>query len=289
MSTPAKLLAAPLTLVVVAAVAGLVWPSDALAERADLILAVLVLAVALGIDTRRLVAARNHPGTIAAAVVLPLAVLLPLALGLAALFDGDVQDGLLALGLSSSEVAAAGLVALAGGDAALALAVVALSLVLTAVAAPLLGPLLAGAGVDAGELVLRFSLVVLVPLAAGLALRARFGSPRLEACAEWALGPLLALLVYAGLAGVGEPSGLAQPLAAAALFLAGSALCAGLAARASGALRVPVAFTFGLRDFAVAAALATQLGGDGAAATPAVYGVLMLLLATALAPLLRPG
>jgi hypothetical protein len=44
---------------------------------------------------------------------------------------------------------------------------------------------------------------------------------------------------------------------------------------------------FALRDFAVAAALAGQFDSPGAAATPAVYGVLMLTLAAAAAPMLR--
>src|SRR4051794_7363906 len=61
---------------------------------------------------------------IAAAVVLPLALLLPVAVALAALFDGAPHDGLIALGFASTEVAAAGLVALAGGNAVLALTVV---------------------------------------------------------------------------------------------------------------------------------------------------------------------
>jgi hypothetical protein len=44
---------------------------------------------------------------------------------------------------------------------------------------------------------------------------------------------------------------------------------------------------FALRDFAVAAALASQFHSPGAAAIPAVYGVLMLVLAAAVAPVLR--
>jgi hypothetical protein len=42
-------------------------------------------------------------------------------------------------------------------------------------------PLLVDTAIEPGELVVRFSLVVLVPLAVGLAVRARTGSPRLEA------------------------------------------------------------------------------------------------------------
>jgi hypothetical protein len=44
---------------------------------------------------------------------------------------------------------------------------------------------------------------------------------------------------------------------------------------------------FALRDFAVAAALATQFHSPGASAIPAIYGVLMLVFAATAAPLLR--
>jgi hypothetical protein len=47
------------------------------------------------------------------------------------------------------------------------------------------------------------------------------------------------------------------------------------------------AFAFALRDFAVAAALATQLESPGAASTAAVYGVLMLVAAATATELLR--
>jgi len=46
-------------------------------------------------------------------------------------------------------------------------------------------------------------------------------------------------------------------------------------------------FAFALRDFAVAAALATQLNAPGAGPTAAVYGVLMLVAGTAATSLPR--
>jgi predicted Na+-dependent transporter len=119
-------------------VAGLVWPSAALADRLDLILAALVAAVALTIEPARLRETAGAWRMVAVAALLPLAVLPPVAVGLGTPFADAPHDGLIALGLAPGEVATAGLVALAGGDAALALAVVTVSLVLTAVAAPLL-------------------------------------------------------------------------------------------------------------------------------------------------------
>lgn len=279
-------LAAPLPMVSIAAGAGLLWPSGALADHSDLILAALVLAVALTIDPRRFRAAARARRRIAAGVLLPLAFLLPLAIALAALYDGATRDGLIALGLASTEVAAAGLVALAGGDAAVALTVIALSLGVTAVVAPVVAPLLVDAAIAPGELLVRFSLVVLVPLAVGLAIRARRGDRRLEAAADRAATLALALLVYAALGDLGDVSRLGDALTAAALFLGGSIAIAAVLRPLLGELQT-VGSVFALRDFAVAAALAGQFDSPGAAAIPAVYGVLMLIVAAAAAPLLR--
>jgi predicted Na+-dependent transporter len=273
-------LRSPLALVAIAAVAGLLWPSAALADRSDLILAALVLAVAVTIDPARLRAAAGAWRMVAAAALLPVAVLLPAAIGLGTLFGDAPHDGLIALGLASSEVATAGLVALAGGDAALALAVVTVSLALTAVVAPMIAPLLVDSSIGSGELIARFSLVVLVPLVVGLAVRARSRDARVDSWGGSAATPVLALLVYAALGDLDDRSALGAALVASLLFLGASVAFALLLLPLLGDLRTG-GFVFALRDFAVAAALAGQFDTPGAAATPAVYGVLMLLLATA--------
>ena len=269
-----------------AAAAGLLLPSEQLAERTDLILAGLVFAVALTIAPERLLAAASAWPRIGTIVVLALATLLPLSIGLGLLFEGPEREGLLALGLAPSEVAVVALVALAAGNAAVAVAVVALSLVVSALAAPLVAPLLVDTEVEPSRLLLRFSLVVLIPLGLGLALRAGGRLARVEPVAERATTLVLALLVYAALGDLGDVSELGPASLAAALFLAASLALAGLLLPLLGDLRTG-AFAFALRDFAVAAALATQLGAPGAAATAAVYGVLMLVAATVATSLLR--
>jgi predicted Na+-dependent transporter len=50
--------------------------------------------------------------------------------------------------------------------------------------------------------------------------------------------------------------------------------------RAGAATAVPGAFAIAMRDFAVAAALATQAFGTAAGAVPGVYGVVMLVAGT---------
>ena len=276
----------PLPLVLVAAAVGLVAPSARLADRADIILAALVLAVALTIEPRKVRAELTRWHTIVALALLPFATLLPLAVGLGALFGAPERDGLVALGLASTEVAAAGLVALAGGSAALALAAVSASLVASALIAPVAVPLLAEGSPDPLELIGRFSLVVLVPLALGLALRAGGRGRQVEPIAARAATMILALLVYASLGDLDDPAELGSAALAATLFLTGSAVLALLLRSLLGDRRTgPFAFT--LRDFAVAAALATQLESPGAASTAAVYGVLMLVAATTATELLR--
>jgi predicted Na+-dependent transporter len=166
------------------------------------------------------------------------------------------------------------------------------SLVIAALAGPPLLGLLAGASgeeVAVGELVGRFALVVIAPLAGGLTVRA--AAPRLRH-ADDELGGLatitLAVLVYAAMSGTGANGDLLAATAAGAPFLALSAIpVAAWMAIAPRDLRLTGSFVIGLRDFAFAAALASQAFGPSAATVAGVYGVLMLLVAAAGAQLLR--
>jgi bile acid:Na+ symporter, BASS family len=275
-----------------AAAFALLAPSTAVAERSDLILAALVLFTALTIAPSELVQLRARKAEVTALIVAPFAALAPLAWAASRPFDGAVSDGVLALGVASTEVAAVGMVALAGGRAVLALGALTGSLVVAALAGPPLLALLAGAGggdVAVGELIGRFALVVIVPLAAGLAVRA--GTPRLGDV-EGELSGLatvtVVVLVYAAMSGTGSDGDLLAAAAAGALFLVLSAIpVAAWMAVAPRDLRLTGAFVIGLRDFAVAAALASQAFGPPAATVAGVYGVLMLLVGAAAAQLLR--
>ena len=279
-----------LPLAAVAAGLALVVPSGALAERSDAVLGALVLFTALGIAPAQLATLRDRTAALAALVLAPFAVLAPMAWGVSRLFAGPVRDGVLALGVSSTEVAAVGLVALAGGSAVLALGALTGSLVVSALAGPVVLGRLAGAGAEVavGDLVGRFALVVLVPLAVGLAVRSRLA--RLEA-AEGELAGLatiaVVVLVYGAMSGAREGGQLLSAVAASVLFLLVSAApVAAWAALAPAELRVTGALVIELRDFAVAAALAAQAFGPPAATVAGVYGVLMLLVGAAAAQLL---
>jgi predicted Na+-dependent transporter len=150
---------------------------------------------------------------------------------------------------------------------------------------------LAGADADVavGELVGRFSLVVLLPLAVGLAVRSyRPSLGRVEPELAGLATLTLVVLVYAAMSGAGEGGQLLEAAAASALFLAATAvLVAAWLALAPIELRATGALVIELRDFAVAAALAGQAFGPAAAGVAGVYGVLMLVAGAAVAGRLR--
>lgn len=275
----------------VAAVLALVLPSAGLARRSDLLLAALVLFTAMLIEPRRLLGLRHQAFFIAALSVGTLLILTVIAWVIGRAFSGDVRDGILSLGLASTEVASVGLIGLAGGDSVLALGVLTGSLICAAVLGPLLAGLLAHTSGHANSLSLlgRFSLVVLAPLAAGLAIRGK--RPALER-SEGFLNGLSALtvcvLLYAAMSGVAGGHQLAQAALGSLLFMITAGFVALILTRIPWALDVPaVALTSWLRDFAVAAALASQAFGSATAGVAGTYGALMLLAGAITATLLR--
>jgi predicted Na+-dependent transporter len=269
----------------------LLLPSEEVAARGDLVLAALVALTALGIPTAELWGLRGRWREVFVWSVAPFVVLVPLAWAISLLCPSPVREGVLALGLSSTEVAAVGLLALAGGDAALALGALAGSLVAAATLGPLLIGVLAAdaASVDAGALLGRFALVVLVPLAGGVAVTALWprvagGAPWFAACST----VTVAVLIYAALSGTSADDDILPALAASAAFLTLSGVAGAAAARlVAGPQRAAVSFTIALRDFAVAATLATQAFGTPAGTVGGIYGVLMLIAGALGTALLR--
>jgi bile acid:Na+ symporter, BASS family len=286
-----RLAGALLPLALAAVALALLVPSQEIATRGDLLLAALVVLTALGIAPHELWDLRTRWQAVLALSLAPFLVLVPLAWVLSRLFASPVREGVLTLGLSSTEVAAVGLVALAGGDAALALGALAGSLIASATLGPLLIGLLAAdaASTDTGALLGRFALVVLIPLAAGVA--ARSAAPRVPRGEPWyAAGSTVAVaaLIYAALSDTSAGDHLAPALAASTAFLAVSALLALAAACVvSPSQRSAVGLAAALRDFAVAATLATQAFGPSAATVAGIYGVLMLITGALTATTLR--
>lgn len=278
-------------LALAAAIMAIVAPSRGVADRSDLLLAALVLVTALGITAAELRDdLRRHRTSIAVLSVAPLIVLSLAAWAVGRAFDPHVRDGLLAVGASSSEVATVGLVTLAGADATVALGAVAGSLIASALLGPVMIGMLAGHSVHGGtaHLLGRFTLVVIAPLVAGVAIRSALPriagwDPQREGVASLAV----VALVYAALSGTSGAHGLDAALGASLAFLVVSSLFAEAWRRTTPRpVATPGALCIALRDFAVAAALAAQAFGPGAAVVPGVYGVVMLLAGSAGAGLL---
>jgi BASS family bile acid:Na+ symporter len=271
--TPLALLAAALALIA---------PSAGFANDSDLLLAGLVVVTALGISAGDLARLRAHAVAVTVLSIVPFVVLTALGWALGRIFDpGPVRDGLLACGLSSSEVASVGLVALAGADATIALGAVTGSLVVAALLGPVVIGWLGGAGAhaDGGALLGRFALVVVLPLVVGVAVRSAVSRlERVDAERDGLAALIVVALVYSSLSGEHGAHDLGTAVGAGAAFLAGSALVALLwRRRAASPAAIPGAFAIAMRDFAVAAALATQAFGPAAGVVPGVYGVLMLV------------
>jgi bile acid:Na+ symporter, BASS family len=278
----------PLT--ALAAVLAIAVPSATLARHSDLLLAVLVLATAMGITAGELVALRRHAVAVAVLSVVPMIVLFAAAWALGRPFDTDIRHGLLAVGASSAEVASVGLVALAGADATIALGAVVGSLVVSALVGPVALGVIGGASSHGGtgHLLGRFALVVIVPLIAGVAIRSNDRAATVLAARdgerEGVAALAVAALVYAALSGIPANGPIVSPILASLAFLAVCAVAAGAWSRlAPTAEATPGALTIGMRDFAVAAALATQAFGAAAAGVPGIYGVIMLVAGTAAA------
>jgi predicted Na+-dependent transporter len=272
-----------LPLVLAAAVLGWAVPGPArLLDRhqaIDVVLAVLVFASAItvpgGAASRlRALAPRLGIAVLAAAAVLPLlAFALSRLLGPAAL-----RDGVLAVGVAPAEVASVAITAIAGGDAgAAAVLLVASTLICVAVAGPILA-LAGGHGVSAVHVLITLSLVVGVPLLAGLLLR------RLAAAGGRAGDGFQALAIVAVVVLVWLVSGQVRLSAAywalagvlVLLIVASAAIGLLLGSRLEPAVKTGIVLTASMRDFAIASGIALAAFGPAAAAPLGIYGVLVM-------------
>ena len=298
-----RLLAAypELAAVLAAAVAGLLarrpfgWLTAH--QGINALLVILVLATAVTIDPdalRRLAQAWRH---VAVAVLVGVTVLPALSWAAAYLVPaGPLRDGVLVAGLAPCEIASVAMTAMAGGEAALAAgALIGSTLVTVAFAGPILALEAGHAGFSPGGIIVNLALVVALPLAAGIVLRSWvpltrgvLSTARAEraasAVALFAVAALVALIAaevqlsfrYAGVA------------AALVAFLAGSAMTGRLlGARTRPATAAALLLTTSMRDFAIAAGLATAAFGPAAAAPLGLYGILVLVWGTAVAGVLR--
>ena len=290
-----------LLLVVVVAAAGLAWPAPgrllSARDGIDAALAVLVFATGLSLRLADLAAVRTAWRRITVVLAVSTAALPVLAWAASQLIsDRLLRSGMQTVGVAPAEVATVALCVIAGGDTAVCAVLLAASTLVTVLAAgPVLALLGAAATVPAAGLLGTLLVVVALPLAAGIALRAVW-TPGARAAAAVRLVTVAALLVllWQVASQIRLDAGYLWVIAALAAYIAGSALLGGaLSVRLPAGRTVAVLLPVAMRDFAVAAGIAATAFGPAAAAPLGAYGVLVLLTGSVVTQLAgrrrRPG
>jgi BASS family bile acid:Na+ symporter len=259
-------------------------------------LAVLVFATAVTISPASLRQIAAGWRSLALALLVGVSVLPALSWAVSLIVaPGPLRDGLATVGLAPCEIASVATTAMAGGEAALSAGVLIGSTVTTVIFA---GPILrveatwSGAGhgsVSPGGIIASLALVVALPLAAGIALRARSRSVAShERLAGMTALVAVALLVALIAAEVHLSAGYLPVAAGLGSFWIGSAAIGWVLGLRSGRpARAALLLTTSMRDFALAAGLAAAAFGTAAAAPLGLYGVLVLVWGTAAAGYLR--
>ena len=264
------------------AVAG---PPRAIAEAGgiNVALALLVAAVGLGVDPAEIMPPRDLLRRCLVVVIAGAAVLPLLAWAAGQLVsDPALRGGVLAAGVAPAEVASVAIVALAGGQASVAMTVLVGSTLLSVLTAgPVLSLLAGGASADPTSILAGLALVVGLPLVVGIVLR-RVLRRRPEPAQVSQLGSLLMVLALVWLVAGQIQLSRQYLLVAVALLLAFVAGSTALGRLLSAGLPVPerLALTLptGMRDFAIAAGIAVQAFGEAAAAPLGLYGLMVLLI-----------
>lgn len=284
-------------LVLAAAALGVTIPAPgrhlAHAQGIPVTLGILVATTGISITTGQIRRARAAAGRLVLVLISTSLALPALAWAASHLAGpGPLRDGMLAAGVAPAEVAAVAIAGLGGGEAALTAALLTGSTLITVLAAgPIMAALGATAAISPAALLTQLTLIVGLPLAAGITARAtlRLSPPLLSASAAAGMLALLALLwqvssqITLKTAYIPVTLGLLAFLATSAAL--GWLLTIGQPPPRRLALALPVA----MRDFAVAAGIATAAFGPAAAAPLGIYGVLVLLTGALTAQHTRTG
>lgn len=301
----------------------------------NVLLAVLVLATAVTIEPAALRRAVSAWQRLLVALAIGATALPVLSWAVARMVPaGPLRNGVLTVGLAPCEIASVATTAMARGEAAIAAgALIGSTVVAVAIAGPVLALEAGHAGFSPGGVIANLALVVALPLAVGLALRASapspaavreersprapdlptakvhagraptriawrawsatagaLATPRAQRAASHVALAAVAALVALIASEVHLSAGYATVAAALVLFLLGSAVIGGLLGlRAPRPVAASLLLTTSMRDFAIAAGLATAAFGPAAAAPLGLYGILVLVWGTAAAGTLRRG
>lgn len=275
-----------------AVLVGLLVP--ALKELQPLVLPalfVMVASISLTLDARALRSAPRVPlvAVVAAGALLPL---LAYGIGVALSLPTALLAGLVVWAAAPPELTTPVLTRVAGGDTALSAAVLVAAGVVSLAVAPLALWLLPGAGAAVMPLVWSLLLAVVLPMGLAVATRTRWParvapSDRFTPAVSAAMVLFVLAVVAAGSSALlqSDPRLVLRGAAAGSLVLA-LGLAAGWLLGRRASERRAAAFSLGIRDFAVAAALVLAAGlGATAAAVPAAIGLVEMVLGALLASL----
>jgi predicted Na+-dependent transporter len=203
---------------------------------------------------------------------------------------GSLRDGIMVIGIAPCEIASVATTSLAGGEAALAAAILIGSTALSVTFAGLMLSFEANqADVHPLHILVNLAIVVAIPLAAGVLVGAKthVNGPREATATKTATAALVGLVaLVASQAHIGFAYG--AVLGAIVIIVAASALLGSLLGRSTTKVEaIPLLLTVSMRDFAVAAGLASAAFGPSSAAPLGVYGVVVILWGTAVAGRLR--
>jgi predicted Na+-dependent transporter len=257
----------------------------------DILLVVLVFSTAVGMEPRSL---RRLPAVwrqLLLALLVGVTVLPGLSwLAAHLVAAGPLRDGVATIGLAPCEIASVATTAMAGGEVVLAGGVLVGSTIATvAVAGPILAAESPGASIHPGHIVVNLLLIVIVPLAAGIGLASVAPLPaRVDAVAASTSMLTVAVLVALVAAEVRLSRAYLPVVVAVVLFVAVTAVIGRLAGwRNRRPVMAALLLTTSIRDFAIAAALATAAFGPAAAAPLGLYGVVVLVWGTGSAGFMR--
>ena len=284
-------------LVLAVAAAGVAAPAPGRAVTAgngiDIALAVLVFATGLSLRLADLAAVRLVWRRLTVVLLVSTAAL-PFLAWAASLLIGDrvLRSGMQAVGVAPAEVATVALCVIAGGEAAVCAALLVASTIITVVAA---GPILSLLGgsviVSSAGLLGNLALVIALPLAAGVAVHAIWSpGPALDGVIRLVTVLALLVLLWQVASQIRLDSAYTRVIIALVVYVAASAaLGKVLGVRATAGRATAILLPVAMRDFAVAAGIASAAFGAAAAAPLGAYGVLVLLVGSAVALVTRRG
>jgi predicted Na+-dependent transporter len=257
----------------------------------DVVLALLVFSTAVAIEPRSL---RRLPASwrqLALALVVGASALPALSWLISLLVrSGSLRHGITTIGLAPCEIASIATTAMAGGDVALAGGMLIGSTILTvSVAGPILALETSSGSIHPGHIVYNLLVVVAAPLAVGVVIRSLTHLPSWgETVAATASTVTVAVLVALVASEVHLSTAYVSVFLAVVVFMIVSAFIGRLLGIGCGRPAAKaMLLTTSMRDFAIAAALATAAFGPAAAAPLGIYGIAVLIWGTGSAGYMR--